>query len=154
MSGEPLRVLEGARAPRGWEALWARDVWRQSELPHGDLASRYSGEVFLNFVRLRQPWLKEAAKRWTRARLLGDTTPRTMCRYLTDLWRFSDWLAARAAEVVAPALLSRQLLEDYLLWVRRESGWKPRRAVTASLRCARCSRSRPTMAWPGCRAAR
>jgi integrase len=125
MSGEPLRVLEGARAPRGWEALWMKDVWRQSELPHGDLASRYSGEVFLNFVRLRQPWLKEAAKRWTRARLLGDTTPRTMCRYLTDLWRFSDWLAARAAEVVAPALLSRQLLEDYLLWVRRESGWKP-----------------------------
>ncbi len=53
MSGEPLRVLEGGGAPRGWEALWAKDVWRQSELPHGDLASSYSGEVFLNFERLR-----------------------------------------------------------------------------------------------------
>ena len=45
MTAEALRVLDGGRAPRGWEALWAKDVWRQSELPHGDLASRYRGEV-------------------------------------------------------------------------------------------------------------
>jgi hypothetical protein len=44
---------------------------------------------------------------------------------LTDLWHFSDWLAAHAPEVVAPARLSRAVLEDYLLWVRRESGCKP-----------------------------
>jgi hypothetical protein len=110
MSAEPLRALDGGRAPRGWEALWAKDVWRQSELPHGDLASVYDGEVLIHFERLRQPWLKEAAKRWTRARLLGDTTPQTMSRYLTDLWHFSDWLAAHASEVVAPALLSRAVL--------------------------------------------
>ena len=47
MSAEPLRAVDGGRAPRGWEALWAKDVWCQSELPHGDLASRYSGEVFI-----------------------------------------------------------------------------------------------------------
>ena len=41
MSPEPLRVVDGGRAPRGWEALWLRDVWFESELPHGDLASRY-----------------------------------------------------------------------------------------------------------------
>jgi integrase len=125
MSSEALRVLEGGGAPRGWEALWAKDVWRQSELPHGDLASTYNGEVLIRFERLRQPWLKEAAKRWTRARLLGDTTPQTMSRYLTDLWRFSDWLAAHAPDVIAPALLSRAVLEDYLLWLRQESRWKP-----------------------------
>jgi integrase len=125
MSGEALRVLEGGGAPRGWEALWAKDVWRHSELPHGDLASSYSGEVLIHFERLRQRWLKEAAKRWTRARLLGDTTPQTMSRYLTDLWRFSEWLAAHAPEVVTPALLSRAVLENYLLWVRQDSGWKP-----------------------------
>jgi integrase len=125
MSAEPLRVVEGGRAPRGWEALWAKDVWRQGELPHGDLASTYNGEVLIHFERLRQPWLKEAAKRWARARLLGDTTPQTMSRYLADLWHFSDWLAAHAPETVAPALLSRAVLEDYLLWVRQQSGWKP-----------------------------
>jgi integrase len=125
MSAEPLHVIEGGGAPRGWEALWAKDVWRRSELPRGDLAFIYGGEVFIHFERLQQPWLKEAAKRWTRARLLGDTTPPTMGRYLTDLWRFSDWLAGHAPDVVAPALLSREVLEAYLLWVRQESGWKP-----------------------------
>ena len=63
--------LTVARAPRGWEALWAKDVWRQIELPHGDLASSYRGEEFLRFERISQPWLKEAAKRWARARLLS-----------------------------------------------------------------------------------
>ena len=48
-----------------------------------------------------------------------------MSRYLTDLWCFSEWLAAHAPHVVAPALRSRAVLEDYLLWVRQESGWKP-----------------------------
>ena len=125
MSGEALRVVEGGRAPLGWETLWAKDVWRQSELPHGDLASSYRGEVLIHFERLRQPWLKEAAKRWTRARLLGDTTPQTMSRFVTDLWRFSEWLAGHAPDVVAPALLSRAVLEYYLLWVRQEAAWKP-----------------------------
>jgi hypothetical protein len=34
-------------------------------------------------------------------------------------------LAGRLRETVAPALLSREMLEDYLLWVRQQSGWKP-----------------------------
>jgi integrase len=125
MSGEPLRVLQGGGAPRGWEALWATDVWRQSELPHGDLGSGYRGEVFIHFERLGQPWLKEAAKRWARARLLGDTAPRTMSHYLVGVRHFSEWLAAHASEVVSPARLSRAVLEDYLLWVRHEPAWKP-----------------------------
>jgi hypothetical protein len=48
-----------------------------------------------------------------------------MSRYLTDVWRFSDGLGAPAPGVTAPALLSRAVLEDHLLWVRRESDWKP-----------------------------
>ncbi|HEX3830712.1 MAG TPA: hypothetical protein VHW04_02015 [Solirubrobacteraceae bacterium] len=47
MSAEPLRVVAGDRALGGWEALWSRDVWFQSELPHGDLASRLGGEETL-----------------------------------------------------------------------------------------------------------
>ena len=118
MTAEPLRVVDGGRAPQGWEALWPRDVWFASELPHGDLASRYRGEETLRFERIRQPWLKEAAKRWTRARLLSDTAPRTISAYLVSVRHFSQWLAAHAAEVSAPAALSRAVLEDYMLWVR------------------------------------
>jgi len=125
VSAEPLRVIDGGRVARGWEALWPRDVWFQSELPHGDLASRYRGEETLRFERICQPWLKEAAKRWVRARLLSDTAPRTMSAYLVSVRHFSCWLAEHAPDVTAPAALSRVVLEDYMLWVRHETDWKP-----------------------------
>jgi integrase/ferredoxin len=125
MSAEPLRVIEGGHVPRGWEALWPRDTWFQSELPHGDLASRYRGDETMRFERIAQRWLKEAAKRWVRARLLGDTAPRTMSAYLVSIRHFSSWLAEHAPEVSTPALLSRAVLEDYMLWVRHETDWKP-----------------------------
>ena len=92
MSAEPLRVLEGGGGPRGWEKLWAKDVWGQTELPHGDLVSLYRGEEFIRFERIAQPWLKEAAKRWARTRLLADTSPRTMSAYLVGIRHFSEWL--------------------------------------------------------------
>lgn len=125
MSAEPLRVIEGGPAPRGWEALWGKDRWCQSELPHGDLGSLYRGEVFIYFTRIGQPWLKEAAKRWARARLLGDTTPRTMSAYMVSIRCFSGWLTTHAPEVSAPSSLSRAVLEDYMLWIRHETDWKP-----------------------------
>ena len=44
---------DGQAFEKGYK-LWAKDVWGQTELPHGDLASTYSGEVFIHFERLRQ----------------------------------------------------------------------------------------------------
>lgn len=125
MGAEPLRLIEGGAPPRGWEKLWPRDVWFGSELPHGDLASSYRGEVLLHFERIAQPWLKEAAKRWARARLLADTSARTVSAYLVSVRHFSAWLAEHAGEVSGPAWLSRSVLEDYMLWVRHETEWKP-----------------------------
>jgi hypothetical protein len=125
VSAEPLRVIGGGGAPRGWEALWRKDVWCQSELPHGDLVSAYRGEEFIHFERIGLPWLKEAAKRWARARLLSDTAPRTMSAYVVGVGHFSEWLSAHAPEVSAPSALSRAVLEDYMLWVRHETDWKP-----------------------------
>ena len=66
MSSQSLRVVEGGRGPRGWETFWARDSWRQSEVPNGELSSTHGGDRRINFGRLQQPWLKEAAKRWAR----------------------------------------------------------------------------------------
>ena len=79
-----------------------KDVWGQTELPHGDLASIYRGEEFIRFERIAQPWLKEAAKRWARVRLLADTSPRTMSGYLVGVRHFSEWLAEHAPEVSTP----------------------------------------------------
>jgi hypothetical protein len=99
MGAEPLRTIEGGAAPRDWERLWARYVWFQSELPHGDLPSSYRGEETLRFEWIGQPWLKEAAKRWARGRLLADTAPRTMSGYLVSVRHFSQWLAEDGREV-------------------------------------------------------
>jgi integrase len=116
MTAGALRVVDGGRAPRGWEALWAKDQWRQRELPHGDLAIAYDREVVLRFDGLAQPWLKEAARRWARTRLLASLSPRSMDRYLRELMVFSRWLADR--DVASPRSITRELLEDYMLYVR------------------------------------
>jgi integrase len=116
MSAEPLRVAEGGRSPRGWEELWARDQWRPHELPHGDLAIGEGG-VILHFEGLVQPWLREAAKRWARARLLASTAPQTIGEYLLHLRAFSRWLGERAPKVGSPAGISRGLIEEYMLSV-------------------------------------
>ena len=154
MGAEPLRVLDGGGAPRGWEALWRRDVWCQSELPHGDLVSTYRGEEFIHFERISQPWLKEAAKRWARTRLLADTAPRTMSSYLVGIAYFSEWLAAHAPEVSAPSGLSRAVLEDYMLWVRHESPWKPATRNQRLLAVRLLLEEQREDGWRGCRRAR
>ena len=154
MGAEPLRVLQGGGSPRGWEKLWAQDVWGQTELPHGDLASMYRGEEFIRFERIAQPWLKEAAKRCARMRLLADTSPRTMSAYLVGVTHFSQWLAEHAPEVSMPAGLSRAVLEDYMLWVRRHPTGARRHGSGASSPFDRSSKSRRPMAWMAFRARR
>ena len=67
-----------------------------------------------------QPWLKEAAKRWARARLLAGGAPRTMASYVRRVGAFSGWLADRAPAVSSPAGISRAVLEDWMLSVRHE----------------------------------
>jgi len=120
MSAGALRVVDGGAARGGWESLWSKDEWRQRELPHGDLTLTYDREVTLRFGNLAQPWLAEAAKRWTRARLLGSTSPRSLVAYLRELAVFSGWLAERWPEVTSPGSITRELLEDYMLYVRTQ----------------------------------
>ena len=60
---------------------------------------------------------------------------------------FSQWLAEHAPEVSAPAALSRAVLEDYMLWVRHESPWKPatrnQRLLAVRLLLGGAARGRP-----------
>jgi integrase len=92
-----------------------------------------SSGATLRFDGIAQPWLKEAAKRWTRTRLLSGTTFGLMQVYVRDLVIFADWLASHAPEVGKPLAITRAVLEDYLLWVRRglKSSATRRRHVSA-----------------------
>ena len=117
MTAAPLEGIDGGRAPSGWEGLWASDRWPLRELPHADLQSTGRDGAIL-FDRIAQPWLKEAAKRWARARLLVGGAPSTMAHYVNHVAAFSGWLGGRVPEVVSPAGITRVVLEDWLLSVR------------------------------------
>jgi hypothetical protein len=116
MTARQLRAVDGARAPRGWEELWALDRWPLRALPHSDLHSSSTGAIV--FSGLVQPWLKEAARRWIRARLLAGTAPISLRHYVDHLQAFGRWLSERTSEVGSPALITRVVLEDYMLAVR------------------------------------
>jgi site-specific recombinase XerD len=123
MTTNGLQAIDGGRAPGGWEQLWASDRWPLRELPHADLQSTGRDGAML-FDRIAQPWLKEAAKRWARSRLLAGGAPSTMSHYVHHVAAFSGWLADRVPEVVSPAGITRTVLEDWLLSIR-SSGLSP-----------------------------
>ena len=117
MTATPLEAIDGGRASVGWERLWASDRWPLRELPHSDLHSTARAGSIL-FSGIPQPWFKEAAKRWARARLLAGAAPSTMAHYVQHVRAFSGWLADRAPAVSSPAHVTRAVLEDWLLEVR------------------------------------
>jgi len=117
MTATPLQAIDGGRAPEGWERLWASDRWPLRELPHSDLHSTSRAGSIL-FSGIPQPWFKEAAKRWARARLLAGAAPSTMHNYVQHVSTFAGWLADRAPAVSSPAGITRAVLEDWLLAVR------------------------------------
>jgi integrase len=123
MTATPLEAIDGGRAPDGWERLWGSDRWPLRELPHSDLHSTVRAGSVL-FSGIPQPWLKEAAKRWTRARLLRGGAPTTMHNYVQHVSTFGDWLADRAPAVSSPSGITRAVLEDWMLAVR-SSGLAP-----------------------------
>ncbi len=123
MTATPLEAIDGGRAPDGWARLWTSDRWPLRELPHSDLHSTGRGGSIL-FSGISQRWLKEAVKRWVRARLLAGGAPSTMASYVQHVRAFSAWLSMRAPGVSSPAGITRTVLEDWLLAVRA-SGLAP-----------------------------
>jgi site-specific recombinase XerD len=117
MTAEAFRAIDGGQTPVGWQRLWASDRWPLRELPHADLQSTGRDGAIL-FDGIAQPWLREAAKRWARARLLAGGAPTTMSNYVLHVRAFSGWLAERVPEVSSPAGITRTVLEDWLLSVR------------------------------------
>ena len=123
MTANGLTAIDGGQAPDGWAELWASDRWPLRELPHADLQIVSRGGAIL-FDGIAQPWLKDAAKRWARSRLLAGGAPSTMSSYLHHVAMFSVWLADRVSEVSSPAQITRTVLEDWLLSIR-SSGLAP-----------------------------
>ena len=113
-----LRVVESEAGAVGWAALMARDVWRESELPHGDASSGYRSYRRLRFDLIGRPWLRAACKAWAKDLLLAGRTPSTVAQYVSYIVAFDDWLDRQPLPVDVPCDLTREVIEAFLLELR------------------------------------
>jgi integrase len=95
------------------EAEYARDEWEAGRL--GVPARR--GRGIAHFGVIRQEWLREAIKRWSRFRLSTGYAFRSIDAGAEALARFSLFLEERNPQVCDAAGISRDLLVDYLSWM-------------------------------------
>ena len=134
MSAEPLRVIDGgARAAGVGGAVGDGTCGASRSCRTATWRPPIGGEEFIHFERIGQPWLKEAAKRWARARLLADTAPRTMSSYLSDRGiSASGWPRMRRRWARRPCSRARCLRTTCCGCVRSRAGSR-RRAISALL---------------------
>ena len=86
------RQIEDLAYGRGWDVEYPRDVWRLRSLGIND------GPVAtLQFDRITQPWLKDLAKRWIRARLSRRDQLLTRLQRHRRLTRFAEFLPTSRA---------------------------------------------------------
>jgi len=107
------RQVEDLVADGGWEAEYPNTVWHLHRLG-------YPGRRTFTFDGIRQPWLREHTKRWTRWRLstgLGLEASRRSIRAAT---RFSRFLTSVGIGDINQ--IDRAVLERYLADLHNEMG--------------------------------
>ena len=134
------------------EAEYTSDVWVASRL--GIKVTRSPAQT--RFDAIDQPWLRAAVKRWARLRLgSGKTFGSVHVDVRAMLW-FSRFLTQRDPRACDEAVVTRDALESYLVWVTashlaahtsstyitclrvfldacRRHGWLPRLPATAAI---------------------
>ncbi|MCA1706118.1 MAG: tyrosine-type recombinase/integrase [Actinobacteria bacterium] len=100
------------------DAEYAKDTWHAARL--GVPARR--GRDIARFGVIRQPWLREAIKRWSRFRLASGYSFTTIDSGTQSLARFSLFLAEHP-EVGGFAALTREVLEEFLVWMAARPEW-------------------------------
>jgi len=103
-------VVEGAGDAA--EAEFAKDRWVAGEL---GINARRARDV-VTFTGIKQPWLREAVKEWSRFRLGAGYAFGTIEGAGKNMTRFSTFLSTRP-DVVDHTGITRELLEKFLLWM-------------------------------------
>jgi len=91
---------------QGWENEYSRDIWRLRRLGID------SAHATLQFGQIRQPWLRDLAKRWTRWRLSTGLSAGACYQGVQAVTRFGVFLGQ--AGIQAPGQVDREVLERYL----------------------------------------
>jgi integrase len=106
-----LSAVPGGRTPL--DEAYAADIWRAAEL--GVRAPRNKNTV--SFSAISQPWLRQAAKDWSRQRLAVNCAFATVEAGVLAFKRFSAFLASCDPPVQSPNRINRALIERYLAWL-------------------------------------
>ncbi len=116
MTASPARsipVTKDALRRGGLEDAYAADVWRAEQL--GVATQRGRGTV--SFAGISQPWLRQAAKAWSRQRLGFNCAFSTVIAGVLALTRFSEFLASRQPPLRRPEEIDRAVIVAYLAWL-------------------------------------
>jgi integrase len=111
------QVTALAEGEGGWDSEYPRDTWRPRRL---GIAG--AGQPALQFGGIIQPWLKDLAKRWTRARISAGLSMPACANGIRVVTRFSAFAARAGIQGLHQA--DRELLERYLASAHRELSGK------------------------------
>jgi len=109
-----LHVLAGDVDPVAIDAEYAKDRWDAERL--GIDAMR--GRSVARFDTISQPWLRQAVKDWCRWRLATGLAFTSISTFALALSRFSQFLLAAEPDAGGGAVITRQLIERYMAWLR------------------------------------
>lgn len=113
-----LRFAVSIVGDTGWPVpLMDRDRWYEH-----DFDGRGSRTKTITWTGFGQPWFKAWVKRWVDDRMAAGWRFNTAVGYTGRLLPFSRFLAQQRPDVSGPQDLTRQLLLDYVAWVKRQPG--------------------------------
>lgn len=101
--------------------LYERDVWNWKEV-----APDETGAANLIFYDIEQPVMKESAKDFLKEKLAGCAV-KTAYRYLDDIKIFCSWLYEHDDSITSFKDVTRDILEEYFLFLRVESGFSQKK---------------------------
>jgi len=110
----PLRLLDGGLEVAAVEAEYASDRWRAALI--GIDALR--GRDLVRFDGIPQPWLRQATKNWCRWRLATGLAFGSISAFALAMSRFGQFVAACEPDAGDGSVITRELLERYLSWLR------------------------------------
>jgi integrase len=99
--------------PAQVEAEYAKDHWEASRLG----VQAWRGRDKVRFTSISQPWLRQAAKEWSRWRLVTGGAWSSMTAGVGALNRFSAFLAACEPGAADGSVITRSLLERFASWL-------------------------------------
>lgn len=106
--------------------LYERDIWRAKDLPKDSSAN---GSHNLIFADIEQPQMKQAVKNYIKDKL-NSVTVSTASNNLRNIKIFCHWLDEYDENIKSFKDITRNILEEYFIFLRVESGFSQHKINT------------------------